>query len=244
MGCKRNKAGQWARRIAEHTRSKRKVVAYGGAIAILLCLPFILMCVGLGIIGLGVVGIVGIVVLIVVINAISSTVESRAKAYRGKEQRAERGARAEEAVEEVLRQLKGPYDVFNDVDTGYGDIDHILLSRGHGVFVLETKSHSGKVTVHNEILLIDEKQPEKDFIDQAFRNTMWLKRRIKETTGLDPWVQPIIVFTHAFVQEWRPVRSILVRNKKYLVSTIEKTRANQTTTARLWTLHEQGKSLW
>jgi hypothetical protein len=236
MGYGRNKPGQSARRIADQIYLKRAGVALGGVLALLLCLKLLPVFAGAGI--------GAMVVLIVVMKAIGSTVETKAKAYRKEERKAERGAKAEETVREVLGQLQGPYDVMHDVDTGYGDIDHILLSRDYGVFVLETKSHFGEVTIHNGTLLIGGQQPEKDFIAQALRNTMWLKQRIKETTGLDPWIQPIIVFTRAFVREWKPIRGVLVRNQKYLVEAIEKTRANETLTSRLWALHEQGASLW
>jgi len=189
-------------------------------------------------------GIGAMLVLIIVMKVIAGTVESKAKTYRREERKAERGARAEETVGDVLGSLHGQYDVFHDVDTGHGDIDHIVLSQDHGVFVIETKSHFGEVTVRNGELLIDGQPPEKDFIAQVLRNTMWLKQRIKETTGLDPWIQPVIVFTRAFVREWKPVRGILLRNRKHLVEAIEKTRANQGTASRLWSLREQGNALW
>lgn len=236
MAYRRKRPGESARDIADGIYLKRAGVALVGMLGLLLCLKLLPVLAGAG---MG-----AMLVLIVLMKAIASTVESKAKAYRKEERKAERGARAEEAIVDVLGNLEGQHDVFHDVDTGHGDIDHIVLSRDHGVFVVETKSHFGEVTVRNGALLIDGQPPEKDFIAQVLRNTMWLKQRIKETTGLDPWIQPVIVFTRAFVREWKPVRGILLRNQKYLVETIEKTRANQSITSRLWTLHEQGNPLW
>jgi len=236
MGYRRNRPGSSARNIADGIYLKRAGVALLGMLGLLLCLKLLPMFAGAGI--------GAMVVLILVIKVIAGTVESKAQAYRREERKAERGARAEENVDEVLRTLEGEYDVFHDVDTGHGDIDHVVLSKEHGVFVIETKSHVGEVTVRNGVLLVDGEPPEKDFIAQTLRNTMWLKQRIRETTGLDPWIQPVIVFTRAFVREWKPVRGILLRNQKYLVEAIEKTRTNQEITSRLWSLHEQGKELW
>ena len=211
-------------------------LAIAGLLGLLLCLKLLPLLAGAGI--------GAILVLMVVMKVIAGTVESKARAYRKQERKAERGAKAEVTVADVLGRMTGQYAVFHDVDTGHGDIDHIVLSRDHGVFVLETKSHFGEVTVRNGKLLMDGQPPEKDFIAQVLRNTMWLKQRIKETTGLDPWIQPIIVFTRAFVREWKPVRGILLPNQKHLSETIEQTRANEAVTSRLWALHEQGTRLW
>jgi len=236
MGYRQNRPGDSARKIAEGIYLKRAGVTLLGMLGLLLCLKLLPMLPGAGISAL--------VVLIIVMKVIAGTVESKAKTYRREERKAERGARAEEAIDDVLGTLQGQHRVFHDVDTGHGDIDHILLSKEHGVFVIETKSHFGEVTVRNGALLINGQPSEKDFIAQVLRNTMWLKKRIRETTGLDPWIQPVIVFTRAFVREWKPVRGVLLRNQKHLVEAIEKTRTNPGIISRLWSLHEQGHQLW
>ena len=73
---------------------------------------------------------------------------------------------------------------------------------------------------------------------------MWLKQRIRARSGIDTWIQAVIVFPHAFVHEWQPVRDILIRNGKYLVDAIEKSRTDPAAASRLWELHEQGRDLW
>jgi hypothetical protein len=182
--------------------------------------------------------------LVFAVKLVGSIVVSNARTYRKQERKAVRGAVAEEAIGHLLEQLPEPRAIFHDVGTGRGDIDHILLSPAHGVILIETKSHHGTVEVQNGALLINGRPPEKDFIAQTIRNTMWLRQRLKETTGLDVWIQPIIVFTNAFVREWKPVRNILLRNKKYLLKAIGETRAHPDIAAKLWALHQQGRPLW
>jgi len=160
------------------------------------------------------------------------------------ERKALRGAAAEETIGALLEQVQEPRALFHDVDTGYGDIDHILLSPDLGVILIETKSHHGTVEVIDGILLINGRPPEKDFIRQTLRNTLKLRARIEKITGIEVWIQPIIVFTNAFVREWSPVQGIRLRNQKYLLKAIEETSFTPAIASRLWALHEQGKPLW
>jgi hypothetical protein len=236
MANRRNKAGQSARHISDKLYLKRAAVTIAGLLGLYICLKLLPSASSAGI--------GSIFILIVVMKLIAKMTGTKAKQYRKFERKAERGAKAEETVDNLLSILGDQFDVFHDIDTGHGDVDHIVISREHGIFVIETKSHVGKVTIQNDILLIDGKPPEKDFITQTIRNTMWLKQQIKDKTGLDTWIQPIIVFTRAFVRDWKPVRGILIRNQKYLLNTIHKTSSNQNTSAMLWKLHEQGHSLW
>ena len=186
-------------------------------------------------------GILGFLVFIVLMKFIDKWSDKKVTAYRKVERRAERGAKAEETVASILGNLEGDYALLHDVDTGYGDIDHIILSKEHGVFLIETKSHHGDVTASNGKLFINNQLPEKDFISQTLRNMMWLKKRIKERTGLDVWIQPVIVFTNAFVREWNPIKGNLLRNKKYLIETIVKAKSNYSHMERLWVHYHEGK---
>ncbi|MCX5807162.1 MAG: nuclease-related domain-containing protein [Proteobacteria bacterium] len=231
-----NKPGQSARKIKDLIYKKRVHVVLAGILGVLVCVIFLpaIASAGAG----------GLIVIVVIMKIIMNNVDTKERLYRRKERKAERGARAEETIDNVLHELKGEYALFHDVGTGYGDIDHIVLSREYGLFIIETKSHYGEVTVSNGTLLIDGKIPEKDFITQTLRNTIWLKQRVKEITGLDPWIQPIIVFTRAFVREWEPIRGILLRNQKYLVKSIEKMNTNKAIATSLWALHARGTLLW
>jgi hypothetical protein len=96
----------------------------------------------------------------------------------------------------------------------------------------------GNHRVHAGIL-INGKQPEKDFIRQILNNTYWLRERITQISGVQPWITPVLVFTNAFVPYSKPVKNIHVINQRYLVKTIkEKTKVDEVNT-RIWQAREK-----
>ena len=110
----------------------------------------------------------------------------------------------------------------HDIESPYGNIDHIVIGKNAGIFLLETKAHGGKVEVNGETLLVNGKLPEKDFIAQALRNSYWLRDEISQIVGDKPWITPILVFTNAFVPPTRPVKGVSIINKKYLLNFLQK----------------------
>lgn len=130
---------------------------------------------------------------------------------------AERGARAEEDVSRVLERLANqqPMLVFHDVATGHGNIDHVVITP-HGVFVLETKSHHGRVEIAGERLLLNGKPPEKDFIAQALGSAYWLKNHLRKLIGVEVWVNAVVIFTHAFVPRPYRIKGVRVANVRFL----------------------------
>jgi len=111
--------------------------------------------------------------------------------------------------------------VLHDVECAYGNIDHLVIASNGAVFMIETKSHRGKVTVQDDLLLVNGRAPEKDFIAQSLRNSFWLRDQIEPYAGKKPWVTAVLVFTNGFVQVRGPVKGVIVTNKKYLLSTIQ-----------------------
>jgi len=148
--------------------------------------------------------------------------------------RAIRGAKAEEKVGELLERLSEDFYVLNDVQCPFGNIDHIVISKNGGVFLLETKAHGGKVEISNDTLFVNGKLPEKDFISQTLQNTYWLRDTINQITGSKPWITPVIVFTNAFVVESKPVKGVKVVNKKYLYSLLHSTNRSSTNNTAIW----------
>jgi hypothetical protein len=62
-------------------------------------------------------------------------------------QRWTRGARGEEAVGAMLDALRGSgWRTIHDVDTGRGNIDHVVIGPG-GVLTVEPKSHGGRIAI-------------------------------------------------------------------------------------------------
>ena len=109
------------------------------------------------------------------------------------------GRDGERIVSENLEPLQkeGAY-VLHDLVGGNFNLDHVVISR-HGVFVVETKTRSKrsgnpKVTFDGENLLIDGMKPLDDPLRQARANATWLKNLLKESTGKDYLIKPVVAF--------------------------------------------------
>jgi hypothetical protein len=180
---------------------------------------------------------VGVILgLFIVFKFVMNTLESKIDTKIVEEKRAIRGAEAEETIEQILDQLDGEHLIIHDVESGYGNIDHVVLSKCHGIFLIETKAHGGRVTVVDGKVQVNWHPPEKDFIAQAARNAYWLARQLQEMTGAIAWVNSFIVFTNAFVEWSRPVKGA-VMNKKFLFSNIQRVR--KPLPAQIWDAREE-----
>ena len=175
-----------------------------------------------------------LILLKILPDLIDKPVKRRIKA----EHRAERGARAEEVVGDLLSDLDEDFFVLNDIPSPYGNIDHIVIAR-HGVFLLETKAHGGRVEILSDGLLINNKTPEKDFIAQALRNTYWLRERIEKITGEKIRITPLIVFTNAFVETGKPIKGVIITNKKFLTSILRRQTRFQSGLSKVWEMREE-----
>jgi hypothetical protein len=147
---------------------------------------------------------------------------------------ARRGARAEVKIGEILARLGDDYLVIHDVTADYGNIDHVVIGKDGNVFMIETKSHGGKVTIKDGHVLVNGHPPEKDFIKQSLRNSYWLRDKIETVTGVKPFVVPILVFTNAMVGYYPPCRGVHLTYGKNLLKTIERQGKNQKVGTFIW----------
>ena len=187
-------------------------------------------------------GIPAIILGFIVFKVGTSWVESQMDRKIREEKRAIRGAKGEERLEGILDQLDETHVVFHDVVSQYGNIDHIVVAET-GVFLIETKAHGGRVSVVTGELLVNGHPPEKDFIGQTLRNTYWLKEQILKATGIEPWINPVIVFTNAFVELGRPIKGVTVTNKKFLLKTIERVGRRNGRNSEVWSMRDRLTSL-
>lgn len=176
-------------------------------------------------------------VLFVVFKMVMGSLESKIDTKIKEEKRAIRGAKAEEKIEDILDQLDDEHFVIHDVSSDAGNIDHVVFSKNHGVFLIETKAHGGKVTIVDGKVRVNGNWPEKDFIAQTVKNTYWLADQLRMITGVTAWVNPMIVFTNAFVERSRPIKGITVTNKKFLLSNIQRIRKPLPT--QIWDAREE-----
>jgi hypothetical protein len=142
-----------------------------------------------------------------------------------------------ETVEELLEGLEGEHVVLKEVQTRYGSIDHVVLSKDHGVVLIETKPHSGRVSVVDAKLRLNGKLPDKDFVSNSLMNTYWVIEEIRTLTGIDPSIRPLIVFTNASVSTGRPLKGIPITDKRSLLDAI--THGGEAMESSLWAAREK-----
>ncbi|QZA33268.1 nuclease-related domain-containing protein [Hydrogenibacillus sp. N12] len=136
--------------------------------------------------------------------------------------RALQGAEGEQRVEKILSSLPDTYVVFHDLPCPAGNIDHIVVGPT-GIFVIETKSHRGEITVSSDGNLLRDGRPlEKNVVSQVWRQTMWLKETLESRLGHSVFIHPFLVFVNGFVRVYRPVQGVTVLPGKWLVETITK----------------------
>ena len=153
--------------------------------------------------------------------------------------RAERGAKAEEQVDNLLDRLDNSYVVLNDIESPNGNIDHLIISQQNGIYLLETKSHWGKITLQDNKILLNGQATEKDFVNQALSNSYWVKEQVKNVTGLSPWITPIVVFTNAFVEYGPPIKGVRVMNQRFLLNFLCKPVQRSSNNLKIWGNREQ-----
>ena len=184
----------------------------------------------------------GILVLLGGLVVAMQFLEKSGKTVKTIEGKFRRGAMAEESIGKLLDQLPGDNLVLHDVPSRFGNIDHIIISRTKGIILVETKSHHGKVTTDGASLLVNGRPPEKDFIRQTLNNGYWLKEWVKANTGLDAWINCVIVFTNGFVTVSDKIKGVSVINAKYFSTYFERLPDNKMATL-LWEGREKLRGL-
>lgn len=103
---------------------------------------------------------------------------------------------AEKEVQDFLRKnLTEEYYVFENIYTGYGDIDAIVVGPT-GIYMIEIKSNSGTITSNSKgyLSIIDGDTPNKNYRDQVKKELGQVKLYLDINTGLNCWVNPVLVF--------------------------------------------------
>lgn len=131
-----------------------------------------------------------------------------------------RGAQAEEMVQRILALLPDTYHVFHDLPCPLGNIDHIAVGPT-GIFVIETKSHNGKITATPEgVILRDRKPLRNNVVRQARGQTFWLKEQLQSRLGKPVFVHSILIFVNGSVDVPGTVKNIAVLGRESLVPAI------------------------
>lgn len=228
-----NKAGASTRQMAQ----KRRRVTY------LILFGVLILIIGLAIVygnrkALGLGGGAAILIILL-IRILPDLIEKPINRRIKKARRADRGAIAEENIGDLLAELGEDILILHDVACPYGNIDHVVIGKNSGVFLLETKAHGGKVQLLPDSLLVNGKPPEKDFIAQTLRNTYWLRDELENVVGKKVWITSIIVFTNAFVPLGKPIKGIHIINKKFLPGMLQKQARSTPDLITIWNARDQ-----
>ncbi len=103
-----------------------------------------------------------------------------------------KGARGEERVALILRDLPDRYHVFNDFLAGGSHIDHVVVGPA-GVFAIETKNWRGVVTVEDGHILVDGQLPSRPPLAQARQEAALVKAALAKS-GWSGDVTPVLAF--------------------------------------------------
>lgn len=228
-----NKAGKSTRQMAQNRRRTTNLILVG---VLILAIILALSIQNWQALGLGGGAVLALLVLLRVLpDLIDKPIKRRVK----EERRADRGAAAEEVVGDILADLNEDFFVLNDISSPYGNIDHIVIGKSSGVFLLETKAHGGRVEILPDGLLVNGKPPEKDFIAQALKNTYWLRDEVEKVVGSKVWITPLVVFTNAFVQAGKPIKGVAIINKRFLDGILKRQARSTSNLHHVWEAREQ-----
>lgn len=160
-------------------------------------------------------GLPAVIVVVFFIKTIVEHLEKEGNRLKKRAKQAQKGAAAEERVSDWPSGLPEEYRYFNSVGFDGFDIDHVVVGPG-GIFLVETKSHGGKISANGDELLLNGAKPHKNFLAQAWRQTKDLEGFLWRLTSREWKAEPILCFTNAYVEVRRPVKGVNVVRIGYL----------------------------
>lgn len=104
-----------------------------------------------------------------------------------------KGARGEEKVSGILKDLPATYHVFNDFLAGTQHVDHVVAGPA-GVFAIETKFWRGRVTIEDGHILLDGQLPARSPLAQVLKEAALVKTKLAKTCDWKGSVTPVLVF--------------------------------------------------
>jgi hypothetical protein len=133
----------------------------------------------------------------------------------------------ERAVGEYLNRFREKkFQQFHDVVAGNFNIDHILIGK-KGIYTIETKTISkyqkGPQTIKydGETVSINGYKPDRDPIIQAKAQANWVKDVLKDLTGKNFYVRPVVLYPGWFVDKQPRGTDVWVLNPKAIDSFIK-----------------------
>jgi len=129
------------------------------------------------------------------------------------------GERAVGQYLELLRE-KG-YRVFHDLVGDNFNLDHVIVC-AHGIYVIETKTYSKnergtqKIVFNGNEIIVNGFNTGEKIVTQANAQAKWLQTVIKDTTGKNFPVKPVVVFPGWYIESKKTQQNLWVLNPKAL----------------------------
>jgi hypothetical protein len=155
---------------------------------------------------------------------------------KGEVKQLKQGRDGERIVAEHLDELREKgYKIFHDIVGENFNIDHIIISI-KGIFLIETKTYSkpndmdGKIHFDGNEITVDGLKPTNNPIVQSTASANWLRNLLKESTGKEFLVKPVIVFPGWYVKNTEESKksNCWVLNPKALPKFIENEKTSIT----------------
>lgn len=145
------------------------------------------------------------------------------------------GRDGERAVAEVLERFREHgFRVFHDVVGRGFNVDHVLVGP-QGLYAIETKTitkparRAPNIQYDGEAVTLAGFKPERDPVRQASANARWIQDLVKESTGQEYVVRPVVLYPGWFVDAGaNRNRKVWVLNPKALLAFVDQEPAGVT----------------
>lgn len=104
-----------------------------------------------------------------------------------------KGLEAEETVGKSLSAMPNEYKVIEDLDTGKGNIDYVVVGPT-GLFAIEVKATKGMVSYVDEQLMIDGRNAYGNYVAQTEAEKYWLSNTLKQNLNIDYKITGLLLF--------------------------------------------------
>jgi hypothetical protein len=116
------------------------------------------------------------------------------------------GRDGERIIGETLDSLREKeYKILHDIVGENFNIDHVIIST-KGIFLIETKTFSkpngvdAKILFNGKEITVNGMKTDKNILNQVLASSNWLRNLLKESTGKEFRIKPVIVFPGWFVE--------------------------------------------
>lgn len=135
-----------------------------------------------------------------------------------------RGIEGEEIVESEASWLPEKFEILENLTiNGHGDVDMVIVGPT-GIWMIEVKSHSGRIDFNGEELTRNGEVLEKNFLKQAWAEAYAVRDTLKENLKREFTVQPVVVFSSSDAQMnfgMKPVKGVYVIGLRWLRKLIQ-----------------------